>query len=184
MKRILVLLASLALAVVIAGGVALAAPNSKTFANRNTIVINDATVDPATNADIPSNATPYPSTIDVTGLTGQVQDVNLTLKGFSHTFPGDVSVMLEDPHGNQSEVMRNVGGGTDVKNIALTLDDEATNEMLFDIPLSRGTYLPLQPLSVFDTFEPNGTWKLYVQDNFSDDSGKMSGWSLQIASGN
>src|SRR5918995_1993988 len=100
MKRIMMLLASLALAVVIAGGVALAAPNTKTFANRNTIVINDATAD-TTGADIPSNATPYPSTIDVTGLSGTITDVNLTLKGFSHAFPADVSVTLEDPHGNQ-----------------------------------------------------------------------------------
>src|SRR5262245_2949766 len=52
-----------------------------TFASLDTnITINDA-----------STATPYPSTVSVTGLTGQViTDLNVTIKGLTHTQVQDI----------------------------------------------------------------------------------------------
>lgn len=38
-------------------------------------------------------ATPYPAPITVTGVSGNVTDVNVTLGGFSHSFPDDVSTL-------------------------------------------------------------------------------------------
>src|SRR6185503_12873452 len=37
-------------------------------------------------------ATPYPSTLAISGLTGTVNHVTVTLNGFGHTFPDDVDI--------------------------------------------------------------------------------------------
>ena len=141
---------------------------------------------------------PYPSSLAVTGLEGKLLDVNLTLDGFSHTFPSDVSVVVESPSGETCALMALAGGASDVSNIDLTFDDEANQSLTS--PLSSGTFVPggsgalvdapapLPPygseLSVFDETDPNGTWKLWVYDRFSVDTGIIaSGWRLQLTVG-
>jgi large repetitive protein len=186
MRRTLLLLSTMAFALLLAGGVAAAT----TFSNSSTITINDFGV-----------ATPYPSTIEVSGVSAFVQDVNLTLKGYSHTFPNDVGVLLVGPQGQTAHVMGDVGGGNPgVNNIDLTFDDEATG-FLPDAP-TTGSYKPTaglnaffpspapsmpygEDLSVFDGTNPNGTWSLYVTDDTFTDIGSISGgWSLDISTTN
>jgi len=55
----------------------------------------------ATSISIPAlgSATPYPSNILVSGLTGTITKVTVTLSGFSHTAPDDVDVLLVGPAG-------------------------------------------------------------------------------------
>ena len=56
----------------------------QTSTNPAAITINDA-----------ANATPYPSTINVSGVTANVvTKVQVRLNGFGHTFPADVDVLL------------------------------------------------------------------------------------------
>ena len=86
-----------------------------TFSNPASITINDA-----------SPATPYPSNIAVSGLSGTILKVTVTLNGVSHTFPDDIDVLLVGPGGNLI-VMSDVGGSTAVAapGVNLTLDDAA-----------------------------------------------------------
>src|SRR5262245_56614525 len=58
------------------------------FTNSNPITITDA-----------ANATPYPPAIAVSGLTGTITNVTVTLNSFSHTFPDDVGIVLVAPTG-------------------------------------------------------------------------------------
>ena len=90
--------------------------------------------------------------------------------------------------------------------VKLVLDDEATASLPDDGPPASGTYKPTrgtivfndnpvpdpfpQPaptgpygtdLSVFDSTDPNGIWKLYVLDDTDVDTGKIrGGWALRI----
>jgi len=157
-----------------------------TFSNSSTITINDVDV-----------ATPYPSTIEVSNVSASVQDVNLTLNAYSHTFPTDVGVLLVGPHGQTAQVMSDAGGGVPVFHIDLTFDNEATG-FLPDEP-TTGSYKPTAgpnavfpspapsgpygtDLSVFDGKDPTGTWSLYVIDDAAQDIGSISGgWSLDIS---
>ena len=95
--------------------------SSQTFSNPTAIVI-PAT---GTGATTGSPSTPYPSTITVAGLTNPVSKVTVTLKQISHTFPGDVDVLLVGPTGVKFSLMSDVIGGTDWTGETYTIDDAA-----------------------------------------------------------
>ncbi len=176
-------------------------PAPTTFSNTNALAINDSVTPPTI-------ATPYPSTIVVTGLTGQViTKVTVTLSNLTHSFPSDIDALLVGPQGQMMFLMSEVGGASrlSVTNITLTLDDDATNALPIDAQLTSGTFQPtkshptnyfdLPPpappgnsnapavLGAFTNTDPNGTWSLLVVDDTSVDSGAISGgWSLTISS--
>jgi hypothetical protein len=71
-------------------------------------------------------STPYPSTISVSGLSPVGGLCSVELKGISHTFPGDIDVLLVGPGGQNAVIMSDVGGSTVVSppGVNLTLDEE------------------------------------------------------------
>ena len=148
-----------------------------------------------TSTGAPSN--PYPSTINVTGVTGTVTKVTVTLHNLNHTFPSDVDVLLVGPGGQTVILMSDVGGETDAVNATLTFDDSAPS---IGTSIVSGTFRPTNVgngdpfpspapsapfgsfLSVFNGIDPNGTWSLYVVDDAGGDSGNINGgWSLTIS---
>ncbi len=92
---------------------------------------------------IPSigTASPYPSTITVSGLTGTITDVNVTLTGLMHTYPEDIDILLVGPAGQKVVILSDVGSGYSISGINLALDDSATN-FLPSSTLTSGTYKP------------------------------------------
>src|SRR6266508_4613043 len=96
-RRLALLLASALVSVGLTAGSASAATN--TFSESTAITIPDS-----------GTATPYPSSINVSGFAGNVQNVTVTLRGFSHTCPDDVSALLVGPSGRKSLLMSDVGG--------------------------------------------------------------------------
>lgn len=150
-------------------------------------------------------ARPYPSAITVSGLPqGQLLDVNVRLDRFSHTSPQDVDLMMVAPNGLSALLMSDVGGDTDAENLTLVIDDQAARPFTGD-PLTSGSYQPANrqivngnndaddafpppatssqniQLSTFAGINPNGTWKLYLVDDGSNDDGVIAGgWSLIV----
>lgn len=158
------------------------------FANASAITINDYAA-----------ASPYPSTITVSGFSGTVGKVRVTLTGVSHTFPADIGVLLVGPQGQSVVLMNSAGSGTGITNANLTFDDAAAGSLTSGA-IASGTYKPtdldtgrvfLAPaparpyganLAGFAGTDPNGDWKLYVQGFFSGDAGSISdGWQLSIS---
>jgi subtilisin-like proprotein convertase family protein len=155
-----------------------------------------------TAISIPSsgNATPYPSSIAVSGLTGTVVKVTATLNGFSHQFADDVDILLVAPDGKKMLLLSDAGGGSAPSGLTLTFDDAAASAIPDGGPMSSGTWKPsvYEPgtdaftspappepyaatLSEFNGSDPNGTWSLYVRDDFTGMSGDIAGgWSLSI----
>jgi subtilisin-like proprotein convertase family protein len=210
MRRTLLLLTTMTIALVLASGVALAAVVAQGFSNYTNIHITDsenAQADPAT---------PYPSEITVSGFNqATILDVNVILNRFRHTFPDDVGVLLEGPTGQKTLLMSDVGSSNSVSGVRVILDDEATEslpDVVEDGPITDGTYKPTRgtsfefppnndgaevpfnfpspapggpyesSLSVFDGTDPNGIWKLYVLDDSDFDRGRFGGgWRLRIS---
>jgi subtilisin-like proprotein convertase family protein len=172
-----------------------------TFANPASIII------PATGTGVPTGApaAPYPSTIDVSGVTGRVSKVTVRLADFTHTFPDDIDVLLVGPVGQKFVLMSDAGGGPDVVNVTLTFDDGATQELPDFSLIASGVYRPTNygavdpfpppappppPMapypspapaggatlaSAFNGVDPNGTWSLYVVDDAGVDIGSIAG---------
>lgn len=145
-------------------------------------------------------AAPFPSTISVTGVTGTVSKVTVTLAGFSHEWPGDVDVLLVDPNGQTLLLMSDAGESANpASGLTFTFDDTAPGFLSSSGPLASGTYKPTNydntdtfsapapggpygtSLSVFNGSNPNGTWSLFVEDDGTQDIGSISqGWRITI----
>ena len=150
---------------------------------------------------IPSSGAgnPYPSTINVSGLTGGINSLKVTLTGLSHTWSDDIDVLLVGPSGAKALLMSDTGGSNTLNNVTLVFDPSATGFLPDDSQIAGGTYKPTDfetgdlfnspapigpygaDFSVFNNTNPNGTWSLYVMDDVGGDSGTIAGgWSLLI----
>lgn len=149
-----------------------------------------------TGASTGSPANPYPSAINISGVTGTVTKVTAKVTGLSHTFPGDIDMLLLGPGGQTVMLMSDVGSSTDAVNATLTFDDTASS---IGSTVVSGTFRPTNSgntdafpapaptapygsaLSVFNGVSPNGQWRLFVVDDAGSDVGSIAGgWSLTI----
>lgn len=149
-------------------------------------------------------AGPYPSNIVVSGLAGNILDVNVTLHGVSHNRPDDLDVLLVGPGGQTVILTSDACGNLSPGGANFTFDDEASGPLPDTdggTPCATGTYQPWDysgggsdgyfapapagpygsTLSVFDGTNPNGTWSLYIMDDSDSYGGPIGGgWSLTI----
>ncbi len=180
------------------------APVTQIFSNTGLITIPGT----GTGAAAGAPANPYPSTINVTGLSGTVTKVTVALNGLNHTFPDDVDMLLVGPNGAKFIIVSDIGGSNDWVNTNYTLDDSAATTLSDGGANPTGTYRPtnigtttdpfvapappapyLNPAtagtatfaSAFNGSNPNGAWSLYVSDDAGGDVGTMTGgWTISI----
>jgi streptogramin lyase/subtilisin-like proprotein convertase family protein len=157
-------------------------------------------------APVAGAGTPYPSAINVSGLQGTVTGVTVRLFGISHKFVEDIEALLVGPQGQSVKLVSDVAfvgslGGSPTNGVSLTLTDAGPNQLPPTEPLVSGVYRPtdLAPagevlpgpapgppysstLAAFNGTAPNGTWQLYVADDFGPDPGAIHrGWGLDVA---
>ncbi|HMN41924.1 MAG TPA: hypothetical protein PKE29_13855 [Phycisphaerales bacterium] len=149
-------------------------------------------------------AAPYPSTTIVDGLEGSVRSVQVMLTNLSHTYQRDLRFMLQSPDGQTCMLYGNCGDSTDWVNADLIFDDNAASGMPTTfVPVAPGTYRPTignffatppanmaapapagpygTTLSVFNGTNPNGAWRLWVEDSTGGDTGTLAGgWSVIV----
>ncbi|HEX5849633.1 MAG TPA: hypothetical protein VFY59_10595 [Rubrobacter sp.] len=149
-------------------------------------------------------ANPYPSSIRVTGFK-KVTDINVILRGVGHTDPDDLDVLLKGPTGRTAILWSDAGGNTDILNVRVKLDDEASQFLPDSGQVFQGNFMTSnyevgvdswpgvvqsdnRLLSRFDGTDPAGGWRLFVNDDFSQpDTGDRNGtgnftggWALQV----
>lgn len=179
------------LATVLAACIAVPPPAPpRTFANDAAIAV------PAEGA-ASGPAAPYPSTILVEGLPTDMPTFRVRLNGLSHTWPGDVEVLLVGPGGHHALLLSDAGGGTDAVDVTLIFEASASGVVPSNGPIVSGAFrpsvygdggsfaapAPAGPYAAdFDAFagtDPNGTWSLFVLDDEAGDGGAIAGgWSL------
>ncbi|GCL41010.1 beta strand repeat-containing protein [Dolichospermum planctonicum] len=164
-----------------------------TFSNTNFISIPDG-----------GASDPYPSIINVSGISGSLTKLTVTLTNLNHAWTNDIDVLLVSPTGANSILMSDVGGSSDLTNVTLTFDATATSSLSDFDAISSGTYRPTNfdfdgfddpdffdspapagpyntDFSVFNGTDPNGEWRLYIVDDTRGDMGNVDGgWSLSI----
>jgi CSLREA domain-containing protein len=174
------------------GASAAKAATTATFSNTASITIADNTT-----------ASPFPSTINVSGVTpATVTNVRVQLNGLSHTFQGDIDIVLINPQSRRAIVMSDAGGSSIINNLTLSFDATAATAIpgaaaavsgsvyrpvnYFtdppdNFPFVISTSLDVAPddLTTFNLTDPNGVWSLYVVDDATSDVGSIAnGWSL------
>jgi hypothetical protein len=153
------------------------------------------------------NAAPYPSTVNVTGLSGN-KKIKFELTGLNTTYPGDMDWLLVGPGGQKFIVMSDaLSSFTTQTNANVVFTDSAANIIpatgsnnlngewkptdhtsgdTFPGPAPAGPYQSPGPVgaatfaSVFgsDGAAMNGTWSLYGVDDVSGDVATITGWKL------
>lgn len=111
-----------------------------------------------------SIASLYPSTITVSGITGNIPltpgSVKVTLNGFSHTFPDDVAIVLVGPTGAALLIQSGAGDNPDMAGVTYTISDSGATLLPNATAWAAGTY---KPTSYFtgDTFPAPGPGTAY-----------------------
>ncbi len=156
-----------------------------TTANGGAITINSS-----------GSATPYPSTINVSGLPASgVKVKQVLINGLSHTFPSDIDMLLQSPTATNVVLISDQGGSNTISNVNLVFQDGSpaigttivsgtfrptvdTGSDTYPAP-GPGTVTPpsIPTLSSF-TGNLNGTWNLFVVDDASGDAGSITSWSI------
>jgi len=150
---------------------------------------------------IPSSgdAGPYPSAIEVSGISGTVTSLRVELKSFSHSWPSDLQVFLMAPDGRLCSLMSDKGSLNTISAIDVAFSDDAASALPENSQITAGTYLPdfasidaplppggiatqLASLTSLASVQPNGTWKLFVRDTAAGDLGSIGSWSLTLDS--
>lgn len=151
----------------------------------------------------PIKGSPYGSQIDVSGMSGIVSGLTVTLYNVYHNLPSAMDILLVAPDGSSSIILSDVGSAADIKGITVVLKDDATN-FLPDTQIHSGTYKPTNlgygtdtwpapapassgnnTLSVFNGMGPNGVWKLYAVNDIDGGSGTIQGgWSITMTTQN
>lgn len=129
-----------------------------------------------------------------TGITSAITiSENVTISDLvvnvdiSHTYVGDLVVSIKSPAGTSAVIIDRPGrtssgfgcGGND---IIADLDDAAAtpveDECAATVPAISGSFIPNNPLSIFDGENTAGTWQLTVSDNANGDSGALNSWGI------
>ncbi|WP_139826424.1 DUF4347 domain-containing protein [Derxia lacustris] len=164
-------------------------------------VIDSVTASSSTAFNIPVSGTSgiaslYPSSINVSGLVGSIESVTVTLNNLTHTFSGDLDILLVGPDGRGVILMSDISGRP--SNTTLTFSDAAAS--LLTSSTTSGSFRPNNngisadsfpgvsgswgaSLATFQGGNGNGSWGLYVVDDTGGDIGTLAGWSLTVSAG-
>lgn len=167
-----------------------------------------STVGNAATISIPDqgNANPFPSTITASGLGTSITGLTVELTNVQHGCSKDLDILLVGPTGTKTTLLSDVGHAALIPGC----NDFAQTIVISDAGPSLGTSVPDQDplvvrpsdndafnhqgddwgaagsevaasnLAIFNGSNPNGQWKLYVNDDASSDSGSIAGWKLNV----
>ena len=112
-------------------------PSTPTFSNTAPVLISSG---PLTGTVVAGVASPYPSNITVSGLpTSGVTVTSVTLNNLSHTWAGDLDILLQSPTGQNVILLSDNGGSSDFINSTLVFSDAAVGL----VPNNKTRYHPV-----------------------------------------
>jgi subtilisin-like proprotein convertase family protein len=107
-----------------------------------------------------------------------ITDVDVTLNGLTHTYFGDLHVVLA--HGLDEVILFSGQGGASDPNGSFTFDDEASSPV-WAINTAGGSFRPSGLLSTFDGTNSTGQWTLRIEDSSRGDTGNLGSWTLSLS---
>ena len=170
------------------------------FSNTTPITINTAS-----GLTEPTVATAYPSNITVSGMTGTITRVAVTLNGATHPQFHQLDFLLVSPTGAKYIFLSDAGPTLSNEDRIYTFSDDAPGTFPSNADPVSGNYRPTSGDASTDTFpapapvgpynqpntntfastfngsNPNGTWSFYAVDDTLNNAGSINtGWALTI----
>ncbi len=150
----------------------------------NNGVLNLPTTTTFNSVDAPkaigSPGTTY-SDLVISGLAGTITDINVTLN-VTHPYDGELFLTLLSPN-NTPIILSNYLGGSGDNFTNTTFDDEAATLISNGSAPFTGSFKPYFNLSQLNGRDPNGNWRLRMDDSTAGNAGALLNWSLQITYG-
>ncbi|MBX7181427.1 MAG: proprotein convertase P-domain-containing protein [Bacteroidia bacterium] len=131
---------------------------------------------PLTINDLATQST----TFNVTGLTGTVCDVILTVN-ITHTFDNDLDMTLSNPGGGVTIDLSSDNGGSGDNYSNTIFTDAGSGSITAGTAPFAGSFIPEQPMSSFAGTSPNGVWTFTITDDLSGDVGTLNSAVLTIS---
>jgi hypothetical protein len=146
---------------------------------------------------IPASGTAA-SDIVVSGFSGGISDLTVTLHLLDTTTPDDIDISAVGPAGEKLILMSGAGGDHDVVATTLLFSDAALDRIALDPPtLVSGSFKPTDYgvdnglnspapagtstfFTVFNGADPNGIWSLDIDNASSDVASLSGGWALTL----
>lgn len=149
----------------------------------------------------------YPVPVTVSGIASPIEHIRLRLQGLTHTYPGDIDVLMVGPQGQKFIAQSDAGSEFDVSAITYDIEDAAPTLLPSSMSLASGTYRPANHVAG-DTFaapapaapyvspipvgsatlngtyagsNANGTWNIYIVDDEGQDVGSLTGLCVDIS---
>ena len=155
----------------------------------------------------PTPAFNYPVPLTVSGVSGTITEIRVTLYDVYHDRPADMDILITSPSGRSIIIMSDAGDGLAIpadNPIDLTFTDSASrdlpelaaitaglyrptnydNDDFFpgnDVPIDAPTDTELMGLAAGD---PNGEWRIFVVDDaIGSNGGVATGWGMTFVTG-
>jgi subtilisin-like proprotein convertase family protein len=155
---------------------------------------------------IPDNRPVGVFTTGIIPAADEIADLDLRIDNLTHTFPGDLTIMLRGPNGYGTDFVWLpgiiIGAGTGDNMVNVVIDDAATNDLLI-APNAAAPYTgswkpafnspswstigdpsvfpdPVGQLSRYNGTSSAGTWTLLVADTAASDTGQLTSWTLIV----
>ncbi|MFD0964948.1 zinc-dependent metalloprotease [Pseudofulvibacter geojedonensis] len=145
--------------------------------NSNSVAIPNSTANG-------TEAAPGVSTITIAaGNNVNITDVNVTID-ITYEYINDLRVELEHPDGTKIDLIKNIddqsGPGAGNHFTQTVLDDAGTTAITAGTAPFTGTFSPENPLNVLNGKTSQGDWKLNVYDQWTDSTGTINSFKLEI----
>ena len=181
------------------------------FCNTTPIIGNGGAPAPNVSNPYPSSITVSGLTGTVTDVNVRLLDINTRPDGGGEHWAEDLDVLLVAPDGSNTVLMSDAGGDNNISsgpvtNVNLTFDQQAANPLPADTALFTGTFRPVNDsdvdpqinpddqwpspapapsgtadLNTFNGTNPNGTWNLFVVDDYGQAAVDINGgWCIDI----
>ncbi len=108
-----------------------------------------------------------------------ITDLNVMVS-ITHTWIRDLRISLIGPNATEVVLLNLLEQDDAVNMIQTWFDDEAAIPMDLGTPPFTGSFVPQEPLSVFDNISAQGTWTLRVEDQFAVDTGTIDAWAIEV----
>ncbi len=152
--------------------------NKEPFAIGFTSETSCVTYDFVAPFSIPESTLYTSKSIIVPDTNSMVSDVNVSLS-LTHAYLSDIQVEIVNPQGKKVELFERECGDT---NGSLVLNYDDLGGVISCGKKTIQNIAPFESLSLFNEFNPSGTWTLRVRDEFVGDNGTVDAAAVTICS--